>query len=81
MVPRLLFEPVGHNDTEDVEGELDGDELASGSVFRRFGCPDGDDGVQDAGTPTVDETSYMTVQYFDREYREKDDGDDDDDDR
>lgn len=53
----LQFEPVCYDDTEDVEGELNGDELSTAGVLGGLSCPDGDDGVQDTGSDTVNQTS------------------------
>lgn len=49
------LEPVGDDDTEDVEGELEGDKLAAGGVGGGLGGPDGGDGVEDAGTDAVED--------------------------
>ena len=48
-----VFNPVGDDDAENVEGEFDGDELAARGVAGGFGGPDGSDGVEDAGSDTV----------------------------
>ncbi len=53
----LLFQPVGHDNTKDVECEFDGDELTTRLVLGSFGGPDRDDSVENSSTPTVDETS------------------------
>lgn len=37
------FEPVGYYDSEDIEGEFDGYELASTGVLGGFCCPHRDD--------------------------------------
>lgn len=47
------LEPVGHDDTKDVEGELDGDELAARGVFGRLCRPYGYDGVEDTRTDSI----------------------------
>jgi len=52
-----LLHPVGYDDTEDVEGEFDSDELSSRGVFCRFGRPDRDDSVEYSRAPTIDESS------------------------
>lgn len=52
-----ILKPVSDDDTKDVEGEFDGDELTAGLVLGSLGGPDGNDGVQDTGAPTIDETS------------------------
>lgn len=54
----LQFEPVCYDDTEDVEGELDGDELATARVLSSLSCPDWHNGVQDTGSNTVNQTGY-----------------------
>ena len=51
-----ILEPVSHNDTEDVETEFDGNELSTGRMLGGLRCPDGNDGVQDTGSPAVDQT-------------------------
>ena len=51
-----IFDPVRDNDAEDVESEFDGDELTAGRVAGGFGGPDGGDGVQDAGSDTIEDT-------------------------
>ena len=52
-----LFKPVGDDDTEDVQGELNGHELSTRFVFRSLGSPDRNNGVKNTSTPTVDEAS------------------------
>ena len=49
------LEPVGDDDTKDVEGELKGDKLAARGVGGGLGCPDGSDGVEDAGANAVED--------------------------
>lgn len=51
-----VLEPVGNDDTKDVEGEFDSDELSSGFVLGSFGSPDRNNGVQDTSAPTVNKT-------------------------
>lgn len=51
-----IFEPISNDDTKDVEGEFDSDELTSGCVVGGFGSPDRNDGVEDTSSPAVDET-------------------------
>ena len=51
-----VFDPVGDDDTEDVKGEFDGDELTTGGVAGGLGGPDGSDGVEDAGSDAVEDT-------------------------
>lgn len=53
----LLFKPVGDHDTEDVQGEFNGDELPTGFVFSSLSSPDRHNRVKDTSTPAVDETS------------------------
>lgn len=52
----LQFEPVCDNDTEDVEGELDGDELSTTCVLSSLGCPNGNNGVENTGSDAVNQT-------------------------
>ncbi len=49
------LEPVGDDDTEDVEGELKGDKLAARGVGGGLGGPDGGDGVEDTGADAVED--------------------------
>ena len=51
-----VFNPISDNDTEDVEGEFDRDELAAGCVAGGFSGPDGGDGVKNARSDTVQNT-------------------------
>lgn len=51
-----VFDPVSDDNTENIEGELNGDELPAGCVAGGFGGPDRGDGVQDAGSDTVQDT-------------------------
>ena len=51
-----VFNPVSDNDTEDVEGEFDGDKLAAGCVAGGFSGPDGGDGVKNACSDSVQNT-------------------------
>lgn len=72
----VLFQPVGHDDTEDVESEFDGDELATRLVLCGLGSPDGDDGVKNTGAPSVDQTSWKDIrsayhQLFPAQYRKR----------
>jgi len=53
----LLFEPVSDHDTEDVQSEFYGDKLTPGSVFGGLGRPHGNNGVEDASSPSINETS------------------------
>ena len=52
----LLFDPVGNNDTEDVQREFDGDKLAPGLMLSRLRCPNWNDGVEHSCSPSVDKT-------------------------
>ena len=52
-----VFEPVGDNDTEDIQCEFNGDELTTRFVLGGFGGPDRHDGVENTSTPSIDETS------------------------
>ena len=53
----LLLNPVCNNNTEDVEGKLDGDKLSTGFVLGRLSGPDRNNSVKHSCTPTIDETS------------------------
>lgn len=53
----LLFDPVSDDNAENIQCKLDGDELTSGCMLSCFGGPNWNDGVENAGTPAVDETS------------------------
>ena len=60
------LEPVCNYHTSNVQCEFNGDELPSRGVLGRFGGPDGNDGVEHASTPAVDQTSYdMSDQVLD----------------
>ena len=52
-----LFDPVGNDDTKDVEREFNGDELSSGFVFSSLGGPNRNNSVEHSCTPSVDEPS------------------------
>ena len=52
-----LFDPIGHDNTENIECEFNGDELASGCVLSSLGGPDRDNSVKHSCTPSIDETS------------------------
>ena len=52
-----VFDPIRDDDSEDVEGELNRDELTAGCVAGGFSGPDGGDGVKDAGSDAVQDTS------------------------
>ena len=52
-----LFEPVCNHDTEDVESKFNGDELTTRRMLGSLGGPYRYDGVEDTGTPSVDQTS------------------------
>lgn len=52
-----VFEPVGNNDTKDVQCEFNGDELTTRLVLGGFGGPDRHDSVEDTSTPSIDEAS------------------------
>ena len=56
VIRGAVFDPVRHDDAENVEGEFDGDELAARGVASGFGGPDGGDGVEDAGADAVEGT-------------------------
>lgn len=51
-----IFKPICNHDTEDVQGELDGNELTSRCMIGGFGSPDRNDGVQYTSSPAVDKT-------------------------
>lgn len=55
------LQPVGNYNTEDVECELDCDELTPGRMLCSFRCPDRDDSVENAGSNSIDETSYEDI--------------------
>ena len=52
----LLFNPICNDNTKDVEGKLDCDELSTGFMFSRLSSPDRNDSVKHSCTPTIDET-------------------------
>lgn len=52
----VQLEPVGQNDTENVQGEFNRDELSAGRVFGGLGGPDGHNRIQDPRSDSVDET-------------------------
>ena len=52
-----LFNPIGNNDTEDVERKLNGDELSTGGVLGSLSGPDWNNGVKHSRAPSIDETS------------------------
>ena len=53
----LLFNPVCNDDTENVQGKFDCDELSTRFVFGRLSSPDRNNSVKHSCTPTIDETS------------------------
>ena len=53
----LLLKPVGHHNTENVQGEFNGDELSTRFVLGGLGSPNRNDCIEDTRTETVDETS------------------------
>ena len=52
-----LFNPIGNNNTKDVERELNSDELSTGCVLGSLGGPNRNDSVKHSCTPSIDETS------------------------
>lgn len=54
---RTPFNPVGYEHPKDIQGELDGDELASGGVLRSLSGPNRSDRVQCASLDTIENTS------------------------
>lgn len=56
----VQLQPVSDDDTEDVEGELDGDEGASRRVGRRLGGPDWGHSIENAGSNAVQHASCMS---------------------
>ena len=51
------LEPIGNDDTSNIEGELKGDELATRGMRCCLCGPDGGDCVQDTGADSVENTS------------------------
>ena len=51
-----VFDPVGDNNTKDVQCEFDGNELSTGLVLSSLSGPDRNDGVEHSGTPSIDKT-------------------------
>ena len=57
MVKRgAVFDPVSDDDTENVEGEFNRNELSAGCVAGGLRGPDRSDGVQDASSNAVQDT-------------------------
>ena len=56
MREAILFEPVRHNNTKDVEREFNGDELTSRSMTGCLGGPYGCNGIQDTGSYAIEDT-------------------------
>jgi hypothetical protein len=52
----IQLQPVGNNDTENVECELNGDELSTRGMRRSLGSPDGGSGVEHTDTHAVEDT-------------------------
>ena len=51
-----LFDPIGDNNTKDVQRKFNGDELSTGFVLRSLGGPDWNNGVEHSRSPSVYET-------------------------
>lgn len=51
-----LFDPVSNDDTKDIQGKFDGDELSTGFVLGSLGGPDWNNSIEHSCTPSVDET-------------------------
>lgn len=51
-----ILKPVGDNHTEDVEREFNRDELTARGMFSSLGSPDWNNGIENAGTPAIDQT-------------------------
>ena len=52
-----VLDPVGDNDTEDVEGEFHGNKLSTRSVLRGLSSPDRNNGIEHTSAPTIDQAS------------------------
>lgn len=52
----ILFDPVSNDDTKDVQGKFNGDELSAGFVLGGFGGPNRNNGVEHSCSPSIDET-------------------------
>ena len=63
-VSDLQLNPVGHNNTENVDGELDCYKLAARSMLSRFSGPDRRDGIEHAGPDSVENTGCRSDQVY-----------------
>ena len=63
------FNPVGDNDTEDVQCEFYRDELATARMFGCFSRPNWNDGIEHTSTPAIDQASCCMLVQILRESR------------
>src|SRR5690242_3562045 len=52
-----ILQPVRDDHAKDVQCELDSDKLASGGMLSCFGSPDRNDGIENAGSPSIYQAS------------------------
>ena len=57
----LLSKPICYHNSKDVEREFNGYELAPGLVLGRLGSPNRNDGIENSGAPTVNESSFEVL--------------------
>lgn len=57
----LQLQPIGENNTKDVQSKFNRNELSSRSMLGRLRSPDRDDSVQNTGADSVDETRYRIL--------------------
>lgn len=57
----LQLQPIGENNTKDVQSKLNRNKLSSRSMLGRLRSPDRDDSVQNTGADSVDETRYRIL--------------------
>jgi hypothetical protein len=51
----LISNQVCHHNAKDIQSELNGDELVTASLWPKFGCPDWNDGIQNARYEAIDQ--------------------------
>lgn len=52
----IQFQPVCKDNTEDVQGELNGNKLSPGRMVRNLCGPNGDNGVEDTSANAINQT-------------------------
>jgi hypothetical protein len=57
----VQLQPIGKNNTKDIQCKFNRNKLASRGVFSRLRGPDWNDGVQDSGADSVDKPGYRVL--------------------